>query len=269
MATTNLFTDPVFKDGAFTSHDAACAATRCRRRCARWTSASSSAPAPMCSGAAARGPRSTPARIRSRPIKRFRDAIDFLCEYARDQRYDLRFALEAKPNEPRGDIYFPTTAAYLGFIRTLAHPEMVGVNPEFAHEQMAGLSFVHAVAQVARGREALSHRSQRPEAGALRPGPAVRIRARSKPALLPRRLLEDEGYRRPRHFDAHAYRTEDKRACGTSPAAACRTYLILKAEVRAFAAHARHPGAARGDPRHRRRARRLRRAGAAAPRSKR
>src|SRR5262245_50510878 len=80
-------------------------------------------------------------------IRRFREAIDFLCEYARDQRYPLRFALEAKPNEPRGDIYFATTAAYLGFIETLAHPEMVGVNPEVAHEHMAGLNVYHVVAQ--------------------------------------------------------------------------------------------------------------------------
>ena len=118
MATTNLFTDPVFKDGAFTSHDATGArATRCRRRCARWTWAWSWARAPTCSGAAARAPKWTPAKDPIEAIKRFRDAIDFLCEYARDQRYDLRFALEAKPNEPRGDIYFPTTASYLGVHR--------------------------------------------------------------------------------------------------------------------------------------------------------
>src|SRR4026208_833276 len=80
-------------------------------------------------------------------IKRFRDAINFLCKYARDQKYALRFALEAKPNEPRGDIYFATTASYLAFIPTLDDPDMVGVNPEVAHEQMAGLNFLHAVAQ--------------------------------------------------------------------------------------------------------------------------
>ena len=80
-------------------------------------------------------------------IKRFREALNFLCEYSRDQKYGFRFALEAKPNEPRGDLYFPTTAAYLAFIPTLQYPEMVGVNPEVAHEHMVGLNFYHAIAQ--------------------------------------------------------------------------------------------------------------------------
>src|SRR5512135_921231 len=77
----------------------------------------------------------------------YRDAVNFLCEYVRSQGYDLRFALEAKPNEPRGDIFLPTTGHMLAFIATLDHPAMVGVNPEVAHEQMAGLDFTHAVAQ--------------------------------------------------------------------------------------------------------------------------
>ena len=80
-------------------------------------------------------------------VKRLRDAVNYLCEYSIDRKYGFRFALEAKPNEPRGDIYMATTGAYLGFIPTLDHPEMVGVNPEVAHEQMAGLNFLHAVAQ--------------------------------------------------------------------------------------------------------------------------
>ena len=129
--------------------------------------------------------------------------------YARDQKYDLRFALEAKPNEPRGDIYFPTTAAYLGFIPTLAHPEMVGVNPEVAHEHMAGLNFYHAVAQAL-------------EAGKLfhidlndqKPGrfdQDLRFGSESiKPLFFLVKLLEEQGYDGPRHFDAHAYRTEDE-----------------------------------------------------------
>src|SRR5262249_60408564 len=74
-------------------------------------------------------------------------AVNHLCAYSIDRRYDYRFALEAKPNEPRGDIYMATTGAYLGFISTLDHPEIVGVNPEVAHEHMSGLNFVHAVAQ--------------------------------------------------------------------------------------------------------------------------
>jgi xylose isomerase len=167
-------------------------------------------------------------------IKRFREAIDFLCEYARDQRYDLRFALEAKPNEPRGDIYFPTTGSYLGFIATLAHPEMVGVNPEFAHEQMAGLNFFHAVAQAL-------------EAGKLfhidlndqKPGrfdQDLRFGSESiKPLFFLVRLLEEGGYDGPRHFDAHAYRSEDADGVWDFARGCMRTYLILKAKARQFA----------------------------------
>jgi xylose isomerase len=170
-------------------------------------------------------------------IKRFRFAIDFLCEYARDQRYDLRFALEAKPNEPRGDLYFPTTAAFLGFITTLAHPDMVGVNPEFAHEQMAGLNFVHVVAQAI-------------EAGKLfhidlndqKPGrfdQDLRFGSESlKKLFFLVKLLEESGYEGPRHFDAHAYRTEDAEGVWDFARGCMRTYLILKEKARQFAAHA-------------------------------
>jgi xylose isomerase len=167
-------------------------------------------------------------------IKRFRDAIDFLCEYARDERYPLRFALEAKPNEPRGDIYFPTTAAYLAFIETLAHPEMVGVNPEVAHENMIGLNVYHVVAQAL-------------EAGKLfhidlndqKPGrfdQDLRFGSESiKPLFFLVKLLEESGYDGPRHFDAHAYRTEDEEGVWDFARGCMRTYLILKAKARQFA----------------------------------
>ena len=97
-----------------------------------------------------------------------------MCEYVKDQGYTLRFALEPKPNEPRADIYLPTVGSMLGFIATLEHSEMVGVNPEFAHETMAGLNFVHAVAQAIDAEQALPHRPQRPEDEPLRPGLALR-----------------------------------------------------------------------------------------------
>ena len=166
-------------------------------------------------------------------IKRFREAIDFLCEYARDQKYDLRFALEAKPNEPRGDIYFPTTAAYLGFIATLAHPEMVGVNPEVAHEHMIGLNFYHVVAQAI-------------EAGKLfhidlndqKPGrfdQDLRFGSESIKALFfVVKLLEESGYDGPRHFDAHALRTESADGVWDFARGCMRTYLILKEKARQF-----------------------------------
>ena len=237
MATTNLFTEPVFKDGAFTSHDG-----RVRRYAVQKTMRAMDLGVEL--GAriyvfwgGREGAEVDAAKDPVEAIKRFREAIDYLCEYARDQKYDLRFALEAKPNEPRGDIYFPTTGSYLGFINTLAHPEMVGVNPEFAHEQMAGLNFFHAVAQAL-------------EAGKLfhidlndqKPGrfdQDLRFGSESiKPLFLLVKLLEDGGYDGPRHFDAHAYRTENCDGVWDFARGCMRTYLILKDKARQFAADA-------------------------------
>ena len=234
MATTNLFTEPVFKDGAFTAHD-----VRVRRYAIQKTMRAMDLGVEL--GARTyvfwggrEGAEVDAAKDPVEAIKRFREALDFLCEYARDQRYDLRFALEAKPNEPRGDIYFPTTAAYLGFIGTLAHPDMVGVNPEFAHEQMAGLNFFHAVAQAL-------------EAGKLfhidlndqKPGrfdQDLRFGSESiKPLFFLVKLLEEGGYDGPRHFDAHAYRTENADGVWDFARGCMRTYLILKAKARQFA----------------------------------
>jgi len=147
MATTNLFTDPVFKDGAFTSHDPRVRAYAVQKTMRAMDLGVELGARTYVFWGGREGAEVDAAKDPVEAIKRFREAIDFLCEYARDQRYDLRFALEAKPNEPRGDIYFPTTASYLGFIGTLAHPEMVGVNPEVAHEHMIGLNFYHVVAQ--------------------------------------------------------------------------------------------------------------------------
>jgi xylose isomerase len=167
-------------------------------------------------------------------IRRFRGAIDFLCEYARDRRYDLRFALEAKPNEPRGDIYFPTTPSYLAFIDTLAHPDMVGVNPEVAHEQMLGLNVFHVVAQALEVRK-LFHidlNDQKPG----RFDQDLRFGSESiKPLFFLVKLLEESDYDGPRHFDAHAYRTEDAEGVWDFARGCMRTYLILKAKARRFA----------------------------------
>jgi xylose isomerase len=234
MATTNLFTEPVFKDGAFTAHDA-----HVRRYAVQKTMRAMDLGVEL--GARTyvfwggrEGAEVDAAKDPVEAIKRFREALDYLCEYARDQRYDLRFALEAKPNEPRGDIYFPTTGSYLGFINTLAHPEMVGVNPEFAHEQMAGLNAFHAVAQAL-------------EAGKLfhidlndqKPGrfdQDLRFGSESiKPLFYLVKLLEDGGYDGPRHFDAHAYRTEDADGVWDFARGCMRTYLILKTKARQFA----------------------------------
>jgi xylose isomerase len=233
MATTNLFTDPVFRDGAFTSND-----PRIRAYALQKTMRAMDLGVELGAGTyvfwgGREGAEVDAAKDPVEATKWFRDALNFLCEYALDQKYKLRFALEAKPNEPRGDIYFPTTGAYLGFITTLAHPEMVGVNPEFAHEQMAGLNFYHAVAQAV-------------EAGKLfhidlndqKPGrfdQDLRFGSESiKAQFFVVKLLEESGYDGPRHFDAHAYRTEDQEGVWEFARGCMRSYLIFKEKVRQF-----------------------------------
>jgi xylose isomerase len=153
--------------------------------------------------------------------------MNFLCEYAISQGYDLKFALEAKPNEPRGDIYNATTGHMLAFIETLDHPEMVGVNPEVAHEHMAGLNFTHAVAQaldsgklfhIDLNDQSLGRYDQDFRFGAVN----------LKSAFFLVKLLEDYSYEGCRHFDAHAYRTEDYQGVKDFATGCMRTYLILK-----------------------------------------
>ena len=235
MATTNLFTDPVFKDGAFTSND-----PLVRRYAVQKTMRAMDLGVEL--GATTyvfwggrEGAEVDAAKDAVEAIKWFRDAIDFLCDYARDQKYILRFALEAKPNEPRGDIYFPTTAAYLAFIETLAHPDMVGVNPEVAHEHMLGLNFYHVIAQAI-------------EAGKLfhidlndqKPGrfdQDLRFGSESiKGMFYLVKLLEDSRYDGPRHFDAHALRTEDADGVWDFARGCMRSYLILKEKAKQFCA---------------------------------
>jgi xylose isomerase len=236
MATTNLFFDPVFKDGAFTSHDANVRAYAVQKTMRAMDLGVELGARTYVFWGGREGAEVDAAKDPVEAIKRFRDAIDFLCEYARDQRYELRFALEAKPNEPRGDIYFPTTAAYLAFIETLQHPEMVGVNPEVAHEHMSGLNFYHVVAQAIEAGK-LFHidlNDQKPG----RYDQDLRFGSESiKPMFFLVKLLEEAGYEGPRHFDAHAYRTEDEDGVWDFARGCMRSYLILKEKVRQFAAH--------------------------------
>jgi xylose isomerase len=231
MATTNLFFDPVFRDGAFTSHDPDVRAYAVQKTMRAMDLGVELGARTYVFWGGREGAEVDAAKDPVDAIKRFRDAIDYLCEYARDQRYDLRFALEAKPNEPRGDLYFPTTAAYLAFIPTLAHPDMVGVNPEVAHEHMIGLNFYHVVAQAI-------------EAGKLvhidlndqKPGrfdQDLRFGSESIKALFfVVKLLEESGYDGPRHFDAHALRTESVEGVWDFARGCMRTYLVLKDKAR-------------------------------------
>jgi xylose isomerase len=236
MATTNLFTDPVFKDGAFTSHDPDVRAYALQKTMRAMDLGVELGARTYVFWGGREGAEVDAAKDPVEAIKRFREAINFLCAYARDQRYPLRFALEAKPNEPRGDIYFATTASYLAFIPTLDQPDMVGVNPEVAHEQMAGLNSFHVVAQAI-------------EAGKLfhidlndqKPGrfdQDLRFASESiKPLFFLVKLLEQSGYDGPRHFDAHAYRTEDEEGVWDFARGCMRTYLILKEKARQFCQH--------------------------------
>jgi len=237
MATTNLFFHPMFKDGAFTANDPRVRACALKKTMAAMDLGVELGAAVYVFWGGREGAEVDAARDPRDAIRRFRDAIDFLCGYARDRGYCLRFALEAKPNEPRGDLYFPTTGHYLHFITTLAHPEMVGVNPEVAHEQMTGLHFPHAVAQALEAGK-LFHI----DLNAQKPGrfdQDLRFGAEDqKGAFHLVKLLEDAAWDGPRHFDAHALRTEDEEGVWDFALGCMRTWKMLQEKVRRFRADA-------------------------------
>jgi xylose isomerase len=227
MATTNLFGDPVFKDGAFTSNDPKVRAYALQKTMNAIDLGVEFGAKIYVFWGGREGTETDASKDPITAIKRSREAMNFLCEYVRDQKYDLKFALEAKPNEPRGDIYNSTTGHMLAFIETLDHPEMVGVNPEVAHEHMAGLNFVHGVAQALEA-DKLFHIDLNDQAFGrydqdFRFG-AVNL----KSAFFLVKLLEDNKYDSSRHFDAHAYRTEDYEGVKDFARGCMRTYLILK-----------------------------------------
>ncbi len=233
MATTNLFGDPVFKDGAFTANDPKVRAYALQKTMHAIDLGVSLGARVYVFWGGREGIEVDAAKDPVEAIRRFREAMNFLCEYVIDQNYALKFALEAKPNEPRGDIYFPTTGAYLGFIETLDHSEMVGVNPEVAHEHMAGLSFLHAVAQAWEAGK-LFHIDLNDQNYA-RFDQDWRFGAQNlKQAFFLVKFLEDVGYEGSRHFDAHAFRTEDIEGVKDFARNCMRTYLILKEKAERF-----------------------------------
>jgi xylose isomerase len=226
MATTNLFSDPIFKDGAFTSNDPKVRAYALQKTMNAIDLGVEFGAKIYVFWGGREGTETDAAKDPIASIKRSREAMNFLCEYALDNHYDLKFALEAKPNEPRGDMYNSTTGHMLAFIATLDHPEMVGVNPEVAHEHMAGLNFTHGVAQALEAGK-LFHIDLNDQAFGrydqdFRFG-AVNI----KSAFFLVKLLEDNKYDSSRHFDAHAYRTEDFEGVKDFARGCMRTYLIL------------------------------------------
>src|SRR4051812_26883276 len=227
MATVNLFFDPVFRDGAFTANDPRVRAYAVQKTMTAMDLGAELGARIFVLWGGREGTETDASRRPDEAIKHLREAIDFLCEYSIDRKYGFRFALEAKPNEPRGDIYMATTAAYLGFIPTLAHSEMVGVNPEVAHEQMSGLNFVHAVAQAWEAGK-LFHIDLNDQAPGRYDQDFRFGSSNIKSAFWLVKFLEDVGYSGPRHFDAHAYRTEDYVGVEDFARGCMRTYLILK-----------------------------------------
>ncbi|MCP5099258.1 MAG: xylose isomerase, partial [Chloroflexi bacterium] len=227
MATTNLFSHPAFKDGAFTSNDPKVRAYALQKTMNAIDLGVELGATTYVFWGGREGTETDAAKDPLEAGKRFREALNFLTEYVLDNGYDLKFALEAKPNEPRGDIYLSTTGAMLGFIETLDHSEMVGVNPEVAHEQMAGLNFLHHVAQ-AWDCGKLFHIDLNDQVPGrydqdFRFG-AVNV----KNAFFLVKFLEDVGYEGMRHFDAHAYRTDDHDGVKDFARGCIRNYLILK-----------------------------------------
>ncbi|HWF71998.1 MAG TPA: xylose isomerase [Solirubrobacteraceae bacterium] len=231
MATTNLFAHPAFKEGAFTSND------RSVRRAAiakamRGIDLGAELGAEVYVFWGGReGAETSAAKRVGDALERSREAIDFLCGYVRDRGYAMRFAVEPKPNEPRGDIFLPTVGHALHFITTLDEPDMVGVNPEFAHETMAGLSFVHGVAHALWAGKLFHIDLNSQRIG--RYDQDYRFGAEDlKESFLLVHLLETSGYAGARHFDAHAYRSEDPEGVWDFAAGCMRTYLALAAKSR-------------------------------------
>jgi xylose isomerase len=235
MATVSLFFHPVFRDGAFTANDPEVRAYAVQKTMRAMDIGAELGAKIFVLWGGREGVETDACRRADDAIKRLREAVNYLCEYNIERGYGMKFALEAKPNEPRADIYMATTGQYLGFIPTLDHPEMVGVNPEVAHEHMSGLNFMHAVAQ-AWEMGKLFHidlNDQMPN----RFDQDLRFGSSNiKSAFWLVKFLEDVGYEGPRHFDAHAYRTEDYEGVKDFARGCMRTYLILKEKARRWGA---------------------------------
>ncbi len=233
MATTNLFFDPAFKDGAFTANDPAVRAYALQKTLRAVDLGVELGARVYVFWGGREGVESDATKNPLDSLKRYRDALNFVCEYVLDQGYDLKLALEPKPNEPRGDIYLATVGAALAFINTLDHPDMVGVNPEVAHEQMSGLNFLHAVAQ-AWDAGKLFHIDLNDQAFGRYDQDFRFGSVNLKSAFFLVKFLEDVGYTGSRHFDAHAYRTEDYNGVKDFAKGCMRTYLILKEKAQRF-----------------------------------
>jgi len=241
MVTTNLFTHPVFKDGAFTSNDRSVRRYALRKTMRNLDLAAELGASTYVFWGGREGAETDAAKDVRAALDRYREGLDLLAQYSTDRGYGLRFALEPKPNEPRGDILLPTIGHALAFISTLEHAEMVGVNPEVGHEQMAGLNFVHGISQ-ALWQGKLFHIDLNGQHGPKFDQDLTFGHGDLLSAFFLVDLLENGGpqgdapYAGPRHFDYKPLRTEDLSGVWSSAADNMRTYLLLKERAKAFRA---------------------------------
>jgi xylose isomerase len=238
MATTNLFTHPVFKDGAFTSNDKDIRRYAIRKVMTNIELAVELGATTYVCWGGREGAESDGAKDAFVALDRFREAFNTLGEFVTDNGYDIKFAIEPKPNEPRGDIFLPTIGHALAFINSLDRPELVGLNPEVGHEQMAGLNFVHGIAQ-ALWHKKLFHIDLNGQHGPKFDQDLVFGHGDLKSAFFLVDLLERYNYSGPKHFDYKPARTESDKGVWESATANMRTYLALKERAAAFRADSR------------------------------
>ncbi|MFJ9428506.1 xylose isomerase [Streptomyces sp. NPDC101490] len=235
MATTNLFTHPVFKDGAFTANDRDVRRFALRKTLRNIDLAAELGARVYVAWGGREGAESGAAKDVRTALDRMKEAFDLLGQYVTEQGYDLRFAIEPKPNEPRGDILLPTVGHALAFIERLERPELVGVNPETGHEQMAGLNFPHGIAQALWAGK-LFHIDLNGQSG-IKYDQDLRFGAGDlRQAFWLVDLLETAGYEGPRHFDFKPVRTDGADGVWEAAKNCMRTYLILRERAAAFRA---------------------------------
>jgi xylose isomerase len=235
MVTTNLFTHPVFKEGAFTANDRDVRRFALRKVLRNLDLAAELGAETFVAWGGREGAESGAAKDVRAALDRYAEAFNLLGSYVLERGYDMRFAIEPKPNEPRGDILLPTIGHALAFINQLEHPELVGVNPEVGHEEMASLNYAHGLAQ-ALWQGKLFHIDLNGQTGP-RYDQDLRFGAgNARGAFWTVDIVENGGYEGPRHFDYKPPRTEDMDGVWVSAEACMRNYLILREKVRAFRA---------------------------------
>jgi xylose isomerase len=233
MATTNLFSAPVFRDGGFTNNDRDVRRFAIRKAADNIDLAAELGAQTFVAWGGREGAESGAAKDVRAALDRYKEAFDLLAQYVLDRGYTMRLAIEPKPNEPRGDILLPTIGHALAFINELEHPEMVGINPEVGHEEMASLNFAHGLAQ-ALWHGKLFHIDLNGQHGP-RYDQDLRFGAgNARGAFWTVDIVESGGYDGPRHFDFKPPRTEDMAGVWASAEACMRNYLILRERVRAF-----------------------------------